>query len=586
MAESLLFRKGSLAGLESASLVAGAVSFTTDEPAIYLDVQEKVNGVDTVVRKRVGDLIVYNTVAELVAAGDTAVAGTVGTWSTTALYYVVENNALMKWNGSKWTQINSVSDVEAEFNELDKVINGDPAVQGDSGLVGKVASLENEMDQAQADIDALEKNVGDSADVYVAPADGQEAKDDTLWGRLNAEIARSTERDIAHDAATGSLNGRLNKVEGYVGSPKQGNVAATGLHLAVDNNATAINTLSNNFTEYKGEVSGAIEDALKAAKKHSDDADTAQTTALEKKISDGDAATLDSAKDYTDEEIVKVGQSITALQNKDTELSQAIAANTKAIADEVARADAAEKANAKAIADEITRADTEEKRLAGLISGLDTAYKAADSALDGKITSLSNKLDGYKADWEAEDADIRADFAAADTALKTELKGYIDTNMAAADAMKYMGVVNSASDLPTTAKAIEGGWTYKVGTDFAANDKIDTSEAVILKGDLLIASDDLAEGATIPNDFWHHISSGYEDDKDQVLVGSTVAASGTQTAGAQVILQSHTGDDRGSVAIVGTTNSNVRVASAVSVDDAQTGDTSTVVTLSLEWGEF
>lgn len=582
MAESLLFRKGSLAGLENASLVAGAVSFTTDEPAIYLDVQEG----NSVVRKRVGDLIVYNTVAELVAAGDTAVAGTVGTWSTTALYYVVENNALMKWNGSKWTQINSVSEIEAEFNELNKIVNGDPAVPGDSGLVGDVSSLENRMNQAENDIDALQDNIGDSADVYVAPVEGQSAKDDTLWGHLNAEIARSTAKDTAHDGALEDLDGRIDDLEEYVGTPKDGNTAATGLHLAVDNNTAAIDTLSNNFNEYKEEANGAIAQALADAKKYSDDKDTAQTAALEKKISDGDAATLKSAKEYTDAEIAEVEKSITALQNKDTELSQAIAANTKAITDETARADAAEKANAKAIADETTRADTEEKRLAGLISGLDTAYKAADSSLDGKITALSNKLDGYKADWEAEDADIRADFAAADTALKAELKGYIDTNMTAADAMKYMGVVNSAEDLPTTAKAIEAGWTYKVGTDFAANDKIDTDEAVILKGDLLIASADLAKGATIPNDFWHHISSGYEDDKDQVLVGSNVAASGTQTAGAQVVLKSHTGDDRGSIAIVGTTNSNVRVTNAVTVDDAQTGDTSTVVTLSLEWGEF
>lgn len=582
MAESLLFRKGSLAGLENASLVAGAVSFTTDEPAIYLDVQEG----NSVVRKRVGDLIVYNTVAELVAAGDTAVAGTVGTWSTTALYYVVENNALMKWNGSKWTQINSVSEIEAEFNELNKIVNGDPAVPGDSGLVGDVSSLENRMDQAENDIDALQDNIGDSADVYVAPVEGQSAKDDTLWGHLNAEIARSTAKDTAHDGALEDLDGRIDDLEEYVGTPKDGNTAATGLHLAVDNNTAAIDTLSNNFNEYKEEANGAIAQALADAKKYSDDKDIAQTAALEKKISDGDAATLKSAKEYTDAEIAEVEKSITALQNKDTELSQAIAANTKAITDETARADAAEKANAKAIADETTRADTEEKRLAGLISGLDTAYKAADSSLDGKITALSNKLDGYKADWEAEDADIRADFAAADTALKAELKGYIDTNMTAADAMKYMGVVDSADELPTTTAAIEAGWTYKVGADFAATDKIDTDEAVILKGDLLIASVDLAKGATIPNDFWHHISSGYEDDKDQVLVGSNVAASGTQTAGAQVVLKSHTGDDRGSIAIVGTTNSNVRVTNAVTVDDAQTGDTSTVITLGLEWGEF
>ena len=584
MAESLLFRKGSLAGLENASLVAGAVSFTTDEPAIYLDVQQG----DSVVRKRVGDLIVYNTVAELVAAGDTAVAGTVGTWSTTALYYVVENNALMKWNGSKWTQINSVSDIEVEFNELDKVVNGYKNEEGTKipGLVDRTTGLENEMDQAQADIDALEGNVGDSADVYVAPVDGQDAKDDTLWGHLNAEIARSTAKDVEHDEALEDLGERIDDLEEYVGTPKDGNTAATGLHLAVDNNTAAIDTLSNNFNEYKEEANGAIAQALADAKKYSDDKDTAQTAALEKKISDGDAATLKSAKEYTDAEIAEVEKSITALQNKDTELSQAIAANTKAITDEVSRAKGEEARIEGLVTAEANRAKGEEARIEGLVTAEVTRAKAAEKVNADAITGLGNTITQLKEALEAEDEDIRKDFAAADAKLKTDLKSYIDTNMAAADAMKYMGVINSADNLPTTAEAIEAGWTYKVGTDFAANDKIATDEAVILKGDLLIASADLAKGATIPNDFWHHISSGYEDDKDQVLVGSDVVASGTQTAGAQVVLKSHTGDDRGSIAIVGTTNSNVRVTNAVTVDDAQTGDTSTVITLGLEWGEF
>ena len=570
MAESLLFRKGSLAGLENASLIAGAVSFTTDEPAIYLDVQQG----NSVVRKRVGDLIVYNTVAELVAAGDTAVAGTVGTWSTTALYYVVENNALMKWNGSKWTQINSVSDIEAAFNDLDKIVNGDPDVESDEGLVGKVSTLENEVDAIQEDITDLQDKIG------AVPAD------QNLYALISGEITRSTDKDDEHDEALEDLDGRVDTLEGYVGVPKNGDTAATGLHLAVDNNAAAIGALSNNFTEYKEEVSDAIAQALADAKKHSDDADTTQTAALEKKISDGDAATLQSAKDYTDAEIVKVGQSITALQNKDSELNQAIATNAKAITDEVSRAKGEEARIEGLVTTEANRAKGEEARIEGLVTAEANRAAAAEKVNADAITGLGNTITQLKEALEAEDEDIRADFAAADTALKTELKGYIDTNMAAADAMKYMGVVNSASDLPTTTEAIEAGWTYKVGTDFAANDKIDTDEAVILKGDLLIASADLAKGATIPNDFWHHVSSGYEDDKDQVLVGSNVAASGTQTAGAQVVLKSHTGDDRGSIAIVGTTNSNVRVTNAVTVDDEQTGDTSTVVTLSLEWGEF
>ena len=564
MAESLLFRKGSLAGLESANLVAGAISFTTDEPAIYLDVQE--NG--EVVRKRIGDLIVYNTAEELIAAGDTAVAGTVGTWSTTALYYIVENNALMKWNGSKWTQINSISEIEAEFNELDKIINGDSAVQGDTGLVGRVSALGNEMDAAQADIEALEKAVGS------VPTNSN------LYSLLQAEIERSTDKDEAHDASIGDHETRIGALETTVGN------STSGLVKDVADNKTAIQTNANAIDAINNSESGILAQAKADATAKANAAQSAaETTAAADATSKANQA-LEDAKTYANAEIDKVEATIQGLTNTNNEIKDSVAANTKAIADEVARAKAAEKTNADAIAAERERADTEEKRLAGLISGLDTAYKAADSSLDGKITTLSNKLDGYKTTWEAEHADIRKDFADADTALKTELKGYIDTNMAAADAMKYMGVVNSADGLPTTSKAIEAGWTYKVGTDFAANDKIATDEAVILKGDLLIASDDLAVGATIPTDFWHHISSGYEDDKDQILVGSTVAASGTKTAGAQVILQSHTGDDRGSVAIVGTTNSNVRVTSAVTVDNEQTGDTSTVITLGLEWGEF
>lgn len=565
MAESLLFRKGSLASLERATKVAGAISFTTDEPAIYLDVQE--NG--EVVRKRIGDLIVYNTAAELIAEGNTAVNGTVGSWSKTALYYVVESNALLKWTGTKWKQINSVSDVEAEFNELDKIINGDSNVEGDTGLVGRVSTLGNKMDAAQADIGALKKAVGS------VPSNSN------LYGLLQEEISRSTEKDTAHDASINDHETRIDNLETTVGDSTSGLVKDIADNkIAIQNNANAIDAINH-------AKSGILAQAkADAATKANAAQSAAEATAAADATTKANKA-LNDAKTYTDQEIDKVETAIEGLTNKDTEIKESIAANTTAITNEVTRAKAAEKANADAITAEEKRADAEEKRLAGLITGLDAAYKAADNALDGKITTLNNTLNEYKTTWETEHTNIRTDFAAADTALETKLKGYIDTNMATADAMKYMGVVNSASDLPTTTSAgIEAGWTYKVGTDFAANDKINTDEAIILKGDLLIASTDLTEGAIIPNDFWHHISSGYEDDKDQILVGSTVAASGTQTAGAQVILQSHTGDDRGSVAIVGTTNSNVRVTSAVTVDNEQTGDTSTVITLGLEWGTF
>ena len=102
----------------------------------YLDIQEG----DEVVRKRIGDLIVYETAEELIAEGNTAVNGTVGPWSKTALYYVVESNALLKWTGSVWKQINSVSDIEGNITQLDDI------VRGENGLVSQVADLDSSID--------------------------------------------------------------------------------------------------------------------------------------------------------------------------------------------------------------------------------------------------------------------------------------------------------------------------------------------------------------------------------------------------------------------------------------------------------
>lgn len=119
--ENIIFRKGTLKELEGASLVVGSINFTTDEPAIYLDTE---NG-----RKRVGDLIVVQTKEDLFADVDnkTGVADSLvhsTTWSTTALYYIVADNALLRWNGSQWTQLNpSNSDLIANLENLSASVN-------------------------------------------------------------------------------------------------------------------------------------------------------------------------------------------------------------------------------------------------------------------------------------------------------------------------------------------------------------------------------------------------------------------------------------------------------------------------------
>ena len=83
------FKKGLLANLPT-TYSAGTFYVTTDERAIYLDV-------DGTTRVRLGDFQEFATLAALEANANP---------STTALYYVDEINCLAKWDGSKYIQIN------------------------------------------------------------------------------------------------------------------------------------------------------------------------------------------------------------------------------------------------------------------------------------------------------------------------------------------------------------------------------------------------------------------------------------------------------------------------------------------------
>lgn len=123
--ENLLFRKGTLKDLENAPKVAGSINFTIDEPAIYLDL-------DSNTRKRIGDLIIVKNKEELMLKNDEvydesslADNALVSTWSTTSLYYVEDDNALLRWDGTKWKQLNpSNDDLATDLVNINTAISG------------------------------------------------------------------------------------------------------------------------------------------------------------------------------------------------------------------------------------------------------------------------------------------------------------------------------------------------------------------------------------------------------------------------------------------------------------------------------
>ena len=87
---NVLFKKGLLAGLSSAPIKEGTIYVTTDERAMYLDV-------DASTRIRLGDFIEVANIASLPTAS---------TANVSALYYATSENVLAKSNGTSWVQIN------------------------------------------------------------------------------------------------------------------------------------------------------------------------------------------------------------------------------------------------------------------------------------------------------------------------------------------------------------------------------------------------------------------------------------------------------------------------------------------------
>ena len=112
---NVLFKKGLLAGLKDAPIKEGTIYVTTDERAMYLDV-------DASTRIRLGDFIEVDNIASLPSTGA----------NVSALYYAKAENVLAKWSGSAWVQINPDNWFELkDFTQTltSKTIDGTTTVQ-------------------------------------------------------------------------------------------------------------------------------------------------------------------------------------------------------------------------------------------------------------------------------------------------------------------------------------------------------------------------------------------------------------------------------------------------------------------------
>ena len=311
--ENILFRKGTLKDLENAPKVAGSINFTIDEPAIYLDV-------DSNTRKRIGDLIIVASKEELMQKnGETynqsslANNALVGTWSTTSLYYVENDNALLRWNGTKWKQLNpSNDDLVADLNNMSAAIleiqnelnnNIYDKTEVNTLLDDKVntsdfnAALDDKADKTDLN------NKVDTSDFAVISTTVGEIKSDyvTKAEKTTLETNISTANKTATDAASAAskAQGEIDALEQEVAGLEQN---LTNLGANVANTYETKQDANSKKTELEGKITALQNGAVKA------NADAISTESNRAKQAESD---LDADIQGLDTKITNLGTSTT-----------------------------------------------------------------------------------------------------------------------------------------------------------------------------------------------------------------------------------------------------------------------------------
>ena len=654
--ETLVLRKGLLANLANAPVVEGALSFTTDEPAIYIDVDGK--------HLRIGDIKEFANLEALRAY----LSATPEKIPTTGLYYAIAENALMKYTGSAWQQINvnysgDITSLQNQITAISTTIGDKPEGWSDASLWAAISknrtdiatntkNISDEIARADAEEKRLAGLIADNATAVATEksrAEGVEAglstaianeasRADTEEKRLAGLIADNTAAIAVNTGDITTLKGNVSDLNANK-ADKSSVYTKTEVDATVQGLSTSITNLSNDKADKssvytKTEVDGFVQ----GAKDHSD-----ANLATAKSYADGK---LVEAKAYTDEKVGAVSDTLTGFQTSvneslsgingeianlktaDTniglridgvvsrveavESGKADKADTLAgygianaytstqvdekIAEAVAAFDAANGSvvgDVQAIQAAIAMSEVPEgKTVIGLINeakseasaatakALEDANKHADEAVaaeksraEGAEAGLSSRIDTVAGDLTKLGTDLRKEFADADTAqtqaITAAYEAYVDGKLRAADAMRFMGVIDDDNALPTTG--VEAGDTYKVGVNTTVN-----GEKVYV-GDLVIANSDQGEEASYSD--WSIVHSGYEDDHDVHVELNNGVVEIINAAGAS----------RGSVKVEGNysdANGGVKVTlSSVDADPATPG---VEVTAKFEmiWGSF
>lgn len=573
----LNFKLGEFKNLAGVAKSAGTVYITKDEQAMYVDV-------DNSTRIRIGDIIQLDSVRNAQPP-----------FSSEALYYFIKENALLKWveyvdesdgqTKHKWQQLNNVSDLQANINELINTVNSNSGriATLDSKITDLEAKDKELSDAIVANQEAIASNATELTDLTTRMSE-VEAKANTT--ATNFDTLQDTVNTLSgtvatHNTAIEELKPRVKALEDAVGKEDDGNTILGRLktdEAAIKANTEAIGTDTTKDTvKYRiTQLESTTNDYAGKLANHED----AITKLQEAVGTSGDGNSLASRVSAIEAEQKTQNDNISAAQAQANKGVTDAAAAQKAADDAAATANAnagrlttiegtGEGSIAKAVGDEQTRAAAAEAALGTRIDGLATEIGDSTSGMKKSIadnaaaiaTNLNsiNTINGQIATINGSgEGSIKKAVADAKEALSAE----IDADINAANAMNYIKNIGAYAELPAVSDGIHIGDTYVVGTAFKNGD------VQYNAGDMLIASSSEEEDAngnikegTLS---WNHVKTGYDVANEPSLSGASNAIS----------LLSHLGTNLGSIIF----------------KDGGSGIKATVanneVTLSIEWGTF
>ena len=281
----LKFKHGLLANMKenSPELAPGTVYITRDERAMYVDLPPYMDGdqqVQAGKRIRIGDMRVYTYIEDL----KSELANDMSALTLSALYYAEKSkgmvdgthvpaqdktiNALLKWNGSEFIQLNSISDVTVNLNELTtRVADVESAVETNALAIAGIKATADAA-ATQAEVDLIKSDVAQNTTDIATERERAEGVEADFEERI---AKMETFWDAADD---NEIIDKLAEIVNYINADESGALDMAG---DIQANTEAIDDIKEDIAELSNNL-------------------TAEITARET----GDTNTLNSAKEYVD----------------------------------------------------------------------------------------------------------------------------------------------------------------------------------------------------------------------------------------------------------------------------------------------